>query len=49
MKHADVVKRMGDSGVSIIVSKSPDEFAKFWKSEHERFAKVIRDAKIPTE
>ena len=49
MKHADVVKRMGDSGVSIVVSKSSDEFAKFWKSEHDRFAKVIRDAKIPTE
>ena len=25
------------------------EFAKFWKSEHDRFAKVIQDAKIPTE
>jgi tripartite-type tricarboxylate transporter receptor subunit TctC len=49
MKHADVVKRMGDSGVTIVVSKSSDEFAKFWKSEHDRFAKVIRDAKIPTE
>ncbi len=49
MKHPDVVKRMGDSGVTIVVSKSSDEFAKFWKSEHDRFAKVIRDAKIPTE
>ena len=49
MKHPDVVKRMADNGVTIVVSKSPDEFAKFWKSEHERFAKVIRDAKIPTE
>jgi tripartite-type tricarboxylate transporter receptor subunit TctC len=49
MKNADVVKRMAESGVSIVTSKSPDEFAKFWKSEHERFGKVIRDAKIPTE
>ena len=49
MKHADVVKRMGDSGVSIVVSKSSEDFAKFWKSENDRFAKVIRDAKIPTE
>ena len=49
MKHPEVVKRMADSGVSIVVSKSPDEFARFWKSEHERFAKVIQDAKIPTE
>lgn len=49
MKHPDVVKRMGDSGVSIVVSKSSGEFAKFWKSEHERFAKVIQEARIPTE
>jgi tripartite-type tricarboxylate transporter receptor subunit TctC len=49
MQHADVVKRMGDSGVGIVVSKSSGEFANFWKSEHDRFAKVIRDAKIPTE
>ena len=49
MKHPEVMKRMADSGVSIVVSKSSDEFAKFWKSEHDRFATVIRDAKIPTE
>jgi len=49
MKHPEVIKRMADSGVSIVTSKSPEEFAKFWKSEHDRFAKVIRDAKIPTE
>lgn len=49
MKHPEVIKRMADSGVSIVTSKSPEEFATFWKSEHERFAKVIRDAKIPTE
>ncbi len=49
MKSADVIKRMADSGVSIVTSKSPEEFAKFWKSEHDRFAKVIQDAKIPTE
>lgn len=49
MKHPDVIKRMAESGVSIVVSKSTEEFAKFWKSEHDRFAKVIQDAKIPTE
>ena len=49
MKHPEVVKRMADSGVSIVTSKSPEEFAKIWKSEHDRFAKVILDAKIPTE
>lgn len=49
MKNAEVIKRMTESGVSIVTSKSPEEFAKFWKSEHDRFSKVIRDAKIPTE
>jgi tripartite-type tricarboxylate transporter receptor subunit TctC len=49
MRHPEVVKRMTDSGVSIITSKSTDEFARFWKSEHDRFAKVVNDAKIPTE
>ena len=49
MKNAEVMKRMYDGGVSIITSKSSAEFATFWKAEHERFAKVIRDAKIPTE
>ena len=49
MRHAEVVKRMAESGVSIVTSKSPEEFTQFWKSEHERFAKIVRDAKIPTE
>ncbi len=49
MKNADVIKRMAESGVSIVTSKSSEEFAKFWKSEHDRFAKVVHDAKIPTE
>jgi tripartite-type tricarboxylate transporter receptor subunit TctC len=49
MKHPEVIKRMADSGVTIVVSKTPEEFAKFWKVEHGRFAKVISDAKIPTE
>ena len=49
MRHAEVMKRMADSGVSIVTSKSPEEFTQFWKSEHQRFAKIVRDAKIPTE
>ena len=49
MRHAEVMKRMSDSGVSIVTSKSPEEFTQFWKSEHQRFAKVVHDAKIPTE
>jgi len=49
MKDATVNKRLNDGGVPAIVSKSPEEFTKFVKSETDRFGKVIRDAKIPTE
>lgn len=49
MKHPDVTKRMAESGVSIVTSKTTADFAAFWKEEHERFARVVRDAKIPTE
>ncbi len=49
MKHPETTKRMAESGVSIVLSKSPEAFAQFWKSEHDRFARVIRDAKIATE
>jgi len=49
MKDATVNKRLNDGGVPAIVSKSPEEFAKFVKEETERFGKVIRDNKIQTE
>ena len=49
MKDATVNKRLNDGGVPAIVSKSPEDFTKFVKAETERFGKVIRDAKIPTE
>ena len=46
MKHPDVVKRLADGGVDIVVSSTPEEFAKFVQSENNRFAKVIKEAKI---
>jgi tripartite-type tricarboxylate transporter receptor subunit TctC len=49
MKDANVVKRLGDSGITIITSQSPAEFVKFLKAETDRFGKVIKDNKIPTE
>ena len=49
MKDANVVKRLGDSGITIVTSKSPSDFANFVKAETERFGKVIKDNKIPTE
>jgi tripartite-type tricarboxylate transporter receptor subunit TctC len=49
MKDRQVVKRLGDSGITIVTSKSPAEFATFVRNETERFGKVIKDANIPTE
>jgi tripartite-type tricarboxylate transporter receptor subunit TctC len=49
MKHPDVVKRLGDNGVSIVTSASPAEFKKFWDAEVRRFGKVIKEAGIETE
>lgn len=49
MKHPNVVKRMADGGVNIVVSKSPADFAAFHKRENDRFAKVIKDANIEAE
>ena len=49
MKQPDVVKRMAEGGVRIVVSESPADFATFHKLETDRFAKVIKDAHIETE
>jgi tripartite-type tricarboxylate transporter receptor subunit TctC len=49
MKDPEVVKRLGDSGITIATSKSPADFHAFVKAETERFGKVIRDANIQTQ
>ncbi|MEQ1774106.1 MAG: tripartite tricarboxylate transporter substrate binding protein [Burkholderiales bacterium] len=49
MKHPEVIKRMADGGVSIVISGSPDDFAQFNKSEQLRFERLIREAKIEVE
>lgn len=49
MKDPQVIKRLGDSGITIVTSKSPSDFVAFVKSETERFGKVIRDSKIETQ
>jgi tripartite-type tricarboxylate transporter receptor subunit TctC len=49
MKSPEVMKRLQEGGVDIVVSKSPEDFAKFVASETARFGKVIKDAKIETE
>lgn len=49
MKDAAVNKRLSDSGISVVTSKSPADFTNFVKAETERFGKVIRDSNIQTE
>ncbi len=49
MKDPQVIRRLGDSGISIVTSKSPSDFVAFVKSETERFGKVIKDSKIETQ
>jgi len=49
MKDAQVVKRLGESGITIVTSKSPADFVAFVKAETERFGRVIKDANIQTE
>jgi tripartite-type tricarboxylate transporter receptor subunit TctC len=43
MKDADVIKRLGTASAAAITSKSPEDFRKFWVSEHNRWAKVVKD------
>jgi tripartite-type tricarboxylate transporter receptor subunit TctC len=49
MKDPRVTKRLGESGITIVTSKSPADFVSFVKSETERFGKVIKDNNIRTE
>ncbi len=43
MKDATVIKRLGTASSAAIVSKSPEDFRKFWQAEHNRWAKVVKD------
>jgi len=49
MDDATVKKRLGDGGVEVVVSKSPEAFGAFVKAENERWAKVIKDAGVVAE
>ena len=49
MKDPGVVKRLGESGITIVTSKSPADFVAFVKAETDRFAKAIKDANLKTE
>ena len=49
MEDAAVKKRLGDGGVEVVVSKSPEAFGAFVKAENERWAKVIKEAGVVAE
>jgi len=49
LKNQEVLKKLGDSGVTAVTSKSPADFRAFVKSETDRFGKAIRDNNIQTE
>ena len=48
MRDADVKAKLASQGVSLI-GDSPDEFRAFLESEINKWAKVIKDAGVPTE
>ena len=44
METPDVKKRLNESGVDVVTSKSPAEFARFVREETERWAQVVKDS-----
>lgn len=49
MKSPDVIKKLTESGATIVVSKSPEDFGAFQKRENDRFAKAVKDGGIETQ
>jgi len=43
MKDANVIAKLGTASAAAIVSESPEDFRRFWQSEHNRWAKVVKD------
>jgi tripartite-type tricarboxylate transporter receptor subunit TctC len=43
MRDAEVIRRLDTASAAAIISKSPEDFRKFWESEHKRWAKVVHD------
>ena len=48
INSADIKKRFSDAGVEPFLS-TPEEFAKFLAVETPRYAKIVKDAKIPAQ
>ena len=46
MSDADVVKRLNDGGVEVVLSKSPQDFARFMQAQNERWMKVVKEVGV---
>jgi tripartite-type tricarboxylate transporter receptor subunit TctC len=44
MESPDVRKRLGDGGVEVVTSRSPEAFAAFLRAETERWGQVVKDS-----
>ena len=44
METPDVRKRLGESGVDVVTSNSPEEFAAFLRAETEKWAQVVKES-----
>jgi tripartite-type tricarboxylate transporter receptor subunit TctC len=44
METPDVKKRLGESGVDVVTSKSPEEFAAFLRAETDKWAQVVKES-----
>lgn len=43
MKDPEVAKRLATADAMVVLSKSPEEFRKFWQEESARWSKVVKD------
>lgn len=43
MKDQGVISKLATASAQAIVSKSPEDFRKFWVAEHNRWSKVVED------
>jgi tripartite-type tricarboxylate transporter receptor subunit TctC len=46
MNDPDVIKRFNDSGVEVVISKSPQEFAGFMHAQTEHWAKLVKEVGV---
>ena len=44
MDTPDVKKRLGESGVEVVTSRSPEEFAAFVRAETDKWAQVVKES-----